>query len=128
VVYERLLDPMLFEALLMNQRSNARWSSSPPPSSTAMPQLIVNHHFPTEEIQTPKLLRSEEEHMVRQELIKALGNFKQMVAGPLLPDKTLHLRRNQVVCLQGSLSFSLNRNIKIKSRMPAFKQWRRTKR
>jgi hypothetical protein len=71
---------MLLEAL-MDQRSNAGWSFSPSPSSTAMPQLIVNHNFPIEEIQTPKLLRSEVEQMVGQELIKALGNFKQMVAG-----------------------------------------------
>jgi hypothetical protein len=72
---------MLLEALLMDQRSNAGWSSSPSPSSTATPQFIVNHNFPIEEIQTPKLLRSEVEQMVGQELIKALGNFKQMVVG-----------------------------------------------
>jgi hypothetical protein len=85
IVQKRLADPMLLEALLMNQKSNAGCSSSPSPSSTATPQFIVHHHFPTEEIQTPKLLRSEEEHIVGQELIKALGNFKQMIASPLPP-------------------------------------------
>jgi hypothetical protein len=107
-VRERLLDPMLLEALLMNQRSNAGWSSSPSPSSTATPQLIINHHFPTKEIKTPKLLRSEEEHMVGQELIKALGSFKHMFVGPCLPNKTLHLGRNQVWCVCKALIASIS--------------------
>jgi hypothetical protein len=107
-VRERLPDPMLLEALLMNQRSNAGWSSSPSPSSIATPQLIINHHFPTEEIKTPKLLRSEEEHMVGQELIKALGSFKHMFVGPCLPNKTLHLGRNQVWCVCKALIASIS--------------------
>jgi hypothetical protein len=52
------MDPMLLKALLMNQRSNGRGNSSPP-MSTAMSQHIVNLYLPIEEIQTPKLIRSE---------------------------------------------------------------------
>jgi hypothetical protein len=66
---------MLLEALLINQRSNARENSSPP-SSTAMPQHTINHYIPAEEIQTPKLPRSDAVQLVGHDLIKALANFK----------------------------------------------------
>jgi hypothetical protein len=56
------------------------------------------HHLPSEEVCT-LLRRSEVEHLVGQELIKSLANFKQM----------------------GSGSFILNQKTKNKSRTPVFK-------
>jgi hypothetical protein len=97
-VSERLTDLALLEALLINQKSNARGNSSPP-SSTAMSQHAINIYIPAEEIQTPMLIRSEAEQLVGHDLIKALANFKQM----------------------GSPSLKLNEKTKNKSRTSGFK-------
>jgi uncharacterized protein YicC (UPF0701 family) len=119
MVHERLSNPMLLEALLMNQRSNGRGSSSPPPSTTT-PQRTVNNHLLSEETQTPELLRSEAELLVVHELIKNLGRFKQMAS--LSPRQNSSSEKKLVVlCPRGSQNFSLNRKIKNKSQAPAFK-------
>lgn len=76
------MDPMLLEALLMDQRSNIERGYSTP-SSNDTPALIVNHHPSMEEIQTPLLLRNEVEQLVGQKLIKALSDFKQLAVVPL---------------------------------------------
>jgi hypothetical protein len=87
-VSERLTDLMLLEALLINQKSNARGNSSPP-SSTAMSQHAINIYIPAEEIQTPMLIRSEAEQLVGHDLIKPLANFNQMGSPSLkLNEKT----------------------------------------
>jgi hypothetical protein len=82
MIHERLSGLMLLEVLLMNQMSNAEESSS---LSTATLQHTINNHLLTEKIETSVFLRSEAEQLVRHELIKNLGNFKQMVAAPLSP-------------------------------------------
>jgi hypothetical protein len=84
MVHERLPDPILLDAFLINQKSNVGGSSSPP-SSIATPQRNVNLHPLTKEIQARELPQSEAEQLVGQELIKTLDNFKQIVAASLSP-------------------------------------------
>jgi hypothetical protein len=49
--YERRLDPMLLEALHMNQRCDIEEGSSTPPSTDSTPQ-VARHHASTEDIPT----------------------------------------------------------------------------
>jgi hypothetical protein len=80
--YERMMDPMLLEAGLMDLRRDTKGGSSTP-LSTVSTLRVVNHHPSTEVITTPMLLRSEAEQRVRHELIKVLGDFKQLTVPPL---------------------------------------------
>jgi hypothetical protein len=81
VACEKSLDPMLHEALLMNQMHDVRGGSTTPLSS-ATPSLVVKH-LPAEEWlrqrhsnEFPLIIRSKEEQLIGHELIKALSNFK----------------------------------------------------
>jgi hypothetical protein len=66
---ERMMDPMLIDALLIGQRPGIEGDTSTFPCP-------ASRHSSTEEIHSPVLLRSEVEQLVRQELIKALvGQF-----------------------------------------------------
>jgi hypothetical protein len=73
--YERMMDLMLLEAHLMNQRPDMEGDSSIPPLANLTPH-VINHHHSTEDILTPALSRSEAEQLVGHELIKALRDFK----------------------------------------------------
>lgn len=99
----------------MSQRHDTGSGSSIPPS-TATPPRVVNNHIPSEELQTPVLLRSETEQLVGQELIKALSNFKQSMVAPLSPHSrhdTSSEKETVVVHPEGKS--------KTKSRKPVFK-------
>jgi hypothetical protein len=82
--YERMMDPMLLEALLMNQRRDMEEDSSILPSADSTPH-VINHHPSPEDISTSALPRSEAEQLVCQELIKALRDFKQLMVAPSTP-------------------------------------------
>jgi hypothetical protein len=64
-IYERKLDPMLLEALLMNQRHDIDGGSSTPPSIDSTPQ-VISHLSSTEDIPTLMLIRSEAKQLVGQ--------------------------------------------------------------
>jgi hypothetical protein len=74
---ERLMDPMLLEALLIIQRHDKVGSTSTPP-------CVVNLHTPTGVIHSSMLLRSEAEKLIEQELIKAL--IKQLAVALFSPN------------------------------------------
>jgi hypothetical protein len=72
------MDPMLFEALLIGQRSDTE-------RGTSTPSCTTSRDPSTGEIYFPMLLRSEAEQLVGQELIKPLSDFKKLEAAPLTP-------------------------------------------
>jgi hypothetical protein len=82
--YERMMDPMLLEARLMDQRRDTEGGSSTPLSTDSIPR-VVNHHPSTKDIPTPMLLRSEAEQLIGHELINVLDDFKQLMVAPLPP-------------------------------------------
>lgn len=84
MVCDRMMDPMLLEALLIDQSSDTKRGSSTRRSADTS-RCAINHHPLLQEIQTPQLLRSEEEQLVGQELIKVLKDFKQLAVTPLSP-------------------------------------------
>jgi hypothetical protein len=73
--YERMMDPMLLEVFLMNQRRNMEGDFSISLSADSTMQ-VINDHPSTEDILTPVLPRGEAEQLVDHELIKALRDFK----------------------------------------------------
>jgi hypothetical protein len=75
---ERVMDPMLFEALLIGQRSDTE-------RGTSTPSCNASQDSSAGEIHSPILLRSEAEQLVGQELIKALSDFKQLETAPSTP-------------------------------------------
>jgi hypothetical protein len=66
---ERSMDPMLLEALLINQSLDKVGSASTPPCAIIL-------HTPIGVIHSPMFLRSDVEKLIGQELIKALSDFK----------------------------------------------------
>jgi hypothetical protein len=110
-------DPMLLEALLMNQRLDTEGDIS-------TTQCIVCHLPPTEEIQSPMLLRSEAEQLVGHELIGALSDFKQLAVTLLSPQaQQLYspVRNSKVEHLVSTQSFSRQRKTTINCRKPVVK-------
>jgi hypothetical protein len=73
--YERMMDLILLEARLMDQRRDTEGGSSTPLSTDSNP-CVVNHHPSMKDIPTPMLLKSKAEQLVGHELFKALGNSK----------------------------------------------------
>jgi hypothetical protein len=72
---ERMMDLMLIETFLIDQRHDIEGGTSTSPCA-------ANRHSSSEEVHTQVLLRSEAEQLVGQELIKALSDFKQWMATP----------------------------------------------
>jgi hypothetical protein len=121
--YEKRFDPMLLEALLMNQRCDIEGGSSTPPSTDLTPQ-VVRHHPSTEDTLTPMLLRSESEQLVGQEFIKALSDFKQLTVTPLslqTQQFTSSVKKSIVECPVETRSFHHQQRTKIKSQKPVVK-------
>jgi hypothetical protein len=76
---ETAMDPMLFEALLIGQRSDVE-------RGTSTHSCVANQNPSDGEIDSPVLLRSEAEQLVGQELIKTLSDFKQLEPAPSPPN------------------------------------------
>jgi hypothetical protein len=62
------------------------------------------HHLPSEEVCT-LLRRSEAEHLVGQELIKSLANFKQMGSGSFILNQK-NQKQVSDASLQGGLRYA----------------------
>jgi hypothetical protein len=75
---ETAMDPMLFEVLLIGQRSDVE-------RGTSTHSCVANQNPSDGEIDSPVLLRSEAEQLVGQELIKTLSDFKQLEPAPSPP-------------------------------------------
>jgi hypothetical protein len=115
--YERMMDPMLLDAGLTDLRRDTKGGSSTPLSSIST-LSVVNHHPFIEVITILMLLRSEAEQRVGYELIKALGDFKQLTVPPLSPHTQLitsSVEKSTLNRLVDNRSFSHHQRIKIKS-------------
>jgi hypothetical protein len=121
--YERRLDLMLLEALLMNQRYDIEGGSSTPPSTDSTPQ-VIRHHASTEDILTPVVLRSKAEQLIGQELIKVLSGNKQLTVAPVSSHSqqfTSSVKKSIVVRSVDARTFYHHHRVKIKSRKPVVK-------
>jgi hypothetical protein len=121
--YERMMDPMLLDAGLTDLRCDTKGGSSTPLSSIST-LSVVNHHPFIEVITILMLLRSEAEQRVGYELIKALGDFKQLTVPPLSPHTQLitsSVEKSTLNRLVDNRSFSHHQRIKIKSQKPVVK-------
>jgi hypothetical protein len=106
---------MLLEALLMNHmRDIYGGSSSTPPSTDSTLQVIT---LSLKTSRPPKLLRSEEDQWVRQELIKTLNDFKQLIIAHLSPHTqqfTSYVKKSSVGHLVDTRSFHHHKRTRIK--------------
>jgi hypothetical protein len=115
--YEGSMDPMLLEALLINQRPDKVGSASTTPCA-------VNLHTSTGIIHCPMLLRSEVEKLVGQELIKALSDFKQLAVVLFSPNNqhcNSSMKESFVEHPVDTQSFICHQRAKINCRKPVVK-------
>jgi hypothetical protein len=108
---------MLIEALLIGQRLDTQ-------GGTSTSSCAASRHPSAEEIHSTMLLRSKVKQLVRQELIKALSDFKQWVTTPSSSQTQQPKPLVKVSDVQRSVDtqrFSHHRNIKSKYRKPIVK-------
>jgi hypothetical protein len=84
----------------------------------------ASHHPFTEDISTPKLLISEEDQWVRQELIETLNDFKQLIIAHLSPriqQFTSYVKKSSVGHSVDTRSFHHHKRTRIKSQKSVVK-------